>query len=393
MRQRVTVLVGTLVAAALAQPALAIPAFARRYQVECHFCHDGYPKLNTIGQRFRERGFRMEREDSFDVDKWLRSVPISVRLQANHTFLEGADDFSYGYLKGISAGNLGSRVSYWLDDAVLVNEKKSEDQDRLTHVKPDNLWMRVQLLEENKLYAKAGRIELDVPFTQTRTPHLFSYDVYQANTGSETEGIGNYEDGLELGGDLPQDVRWSAALVKGRSTDAMQALSDEIGGFHGNVFLRLAKRFDRNRIGIFGYIGRNKLALSREVVWDDDILRLGADASVWLDRVNLCGVYMYGRNSNSIATAEQPNGTEQPLSFNGGFLQADFHVRDEVVLNLRLNVVSQPRASSPNESTTLAGLFPGVQIFLFDHLKLSFEYGFLNEERKSLGAIQAEVAF
>ena len=51
-----------------------LEAFGRRYEVACHFCHDGFPKLNTMGQRFKERGFRLENEDPFKSSAWIRSV-------------------------------------------------------------------------------------------------------------------------------------------------------------------------------------------------------------------------------------------------------------------------------------------------------------------------------
>jgi hypothetical protein len=44
MRKRwpLAVSLGVVVFASAA-PAQAIPAFARRYQVACHFCHEGFP--------------------------------------------------------------------------------------------------------------------------------------------------------------------------------------------------------------------------------------------------------------------------------------------------------------------------------------------------------------
>ena len=177
MRNRVTVLVLTLAAAAVAEPVLAIPAFARRYKVECHFCHEGFPKLNTIGQRFKERGFRMEREDDFDADKWIKSVPIVLRANVNHFFVEDGDGVTSSYFKAISAGNLGRIVSYWADDALFVNY--DADDDKTTHIKPDNLWMRFQIVKGNKLYAKVGRFEMDCP---ARSPR--SRGVLRAATGA-----------------------------------------------------------------------------------------------------------------------------------------------------------------------------------------------------------------
>jgi hypothetical protein len=322
MRQRLAVAALTLVGLTAAGPAFAIPAFERRYQAQCHFCHDGYPKLNAIGQRFKERGFRMQREEGFDAGAGLDSVPVAMRAFGTQTFLEEADDATTGFFKAVSAGNLGKRFSYWIDDAVLVQE----GEDSFDHINPDNLWLRFELLDGNRLYARAGRIELDLPFTQTRTPHLFSYDIYFANSGFETANIGDHEDGLEVGGDLPDDFRWSAAIVEGHNSQEAEELSEEAGDFDANVYLRLSKRVGRHRFGAFAYLGHNTLARQADVdqpplEWNNDFVRVGGDASVWWERLNLYGVIMYGRNDNAIATSEAPLGTERPTSFSGGFVR------------------------------------------------------------------------
>lgn len=387
MRQRLTVLALTVVAGLLAEPLLAIPAFQRRYRVECHFCHDIFPKLNAIGQRFKERGFRMEREDTFDASKWLSSAPLVLRGELNRFFAEEAADRTSGRLKGISAGNLGKRFSYWVDDSALIQG----GDDHFVHQKPDNAWVRYEVVSGGKLYARAGRIELDLPFTQARNSHLFGYDIYFANTGFETDSIGDHQDGLEVGGGLPRDVRWTAAVVKGRNREGSEDFSDDAGKFDANLFLRASKRVSRNRFGAFAYIGRNTLALSQKVVWDDNILRLGGDVSLWFRRLNLYGVYLYGKNDNSLALVTRPEGTGESLTFKGGFLQADYHVRDELALTLRLDLVDRPPGTSNRENETFSGLAPGVQVWPFPHLRLSFEYVFQNQKRPSFGAFQVDV--
>ena len=396
MKMRMALLVASA-AFGMAEPVLAIPAFARRYEVACHFCHEGYPKLNAMGQRFKERGLRMEDEADFDAAAWLRSVPVSIRPSANRFFIEDGDASTSGFVKGIAAGSLGPRVSFWVDDGVLI----TEGDDNFTHTKPDNAWARIEVVTAGKLYLKGGRFELDLPFTQSRTPHLFSYDIYFANTGFESDSIGFFQDGIEVGGALPGDARWSAAVVKGHNREEAESLSGDAGKFDANLFLRASKRVLRHRIGAFAYIGRNTLATTlppvvgtgpvRVVTWDDDILRLGLDASVWVQHLNLYGVYMYGRNSNSVADRTRPGGTGESLSFNGGFLQADLHVREWIALTGRLNVVSQPVGTSNGSKETLSSIFPGVQIWATERLKLSFEYGFHNKDRKNFGSVQAEL--
>jgi hypothetical protein len=368
----------------LAEPVLAIPAFARRYQVECVFCHDGFPKLNAVGQSFKERGFRLQREDTFDAGRWIRSVPVVVRANLRRSLFEGQSGFTSSIIKGISAGNLGTRWSYWVDDGLAISSGST------SHTTPDNAWIRGEIIEGGKLYAKVGRIELDLPFTQVRSPHLFGYDAYSQNTGFEVEAVDAHKDGIEIGGGFGGgDLHWSAAVVKGHSED----LSGGSAGLNPDVFLRVAKRLARNRIGGFAYLGRSTLSQPPALKWDDNLLRLGADASIWVERLNLYGVFMYGRNDNSIATPNAPTGTSQPLSSSGGFAQADYHLWDKVVLTLRLNVTNRPPFGTTGTSETLSSLFPGIQVFIFEHGKVSFEYGFLNQGQKSFGAVQAEVAF
>lgn len=389
MIKRIAVPALVLVVMAAASPARAIPAFARRYKVDCHFCHEGYPKLNSMGQRFRERGFRMDKEDAFELEEWARSVPVDLRASANHTFLEGSEDTNYGFLKPIGAGNLGRRVSYWVDEGVLI----TEGDDTFRHTRPADAWARVEIVRAGKLYLKGGRFELDLPFTQVRTPHLFSYDIYFANTGFERDRIGDYQDGVEVGGQLPRDVRWSAAVVAGRDPDGAGDIDERAEDFDANLFLRIAKRVDQHRVGGFAYVGRNTIAQAPGVSADDTLLRLGADASVWVQRLNLYGVAMYGRNDNSILSGRAPRGTGQALSFSGGFLQADWHARDDLVLTLRGNVVHRPPGNTAASRITLASVFPGIQVFVRERLKIAFEYGFTNRDRPDLGAVQLDVAF
>ena len=39
--------------------ALAVPAFARKYKVDCIYCHTAWPQLNRTGYIFRRLGYRM----------------------------------------------------------------------------------------------------------------------------------------------------------------------------------------------------------------------------------------------------------------------------------------------------------------------------------------------
>jgi hypothetical protein len=113
---------------------------------------------------------------------------------------------------------------------------------------------------------------------------------------------------------------------------------------------------------------------------------LGADADVRAGKLNVYGVVMYGRNSDSF-------GTDVSHSFTGGFVQGDFDVRDDLQLTLRVNAVRAPTSFAPSSKETVTSVFPGVRFFVRERVKLAFEYGFQSDDRPNLGAVQAEIAF
>jgi hypothetical protein len=377
-----------LVTWSIAPPAFAIPAFARRYKLPCHFCHDGYPRLSPIGQRFRERGFRLEKEAS-NVSKWLKSVPVSLRAGVNQTFVEDGDATTIGSIDVITAGNIGSRVAYWFDHIWSI------DEDGFHRVGTDNAWLRVDILPED-LYVRGGRMELDLPFSQARTPNLFGYDIYFANTGFEVDNIGERHDGAEVGGFVDDETHWSVSVVQAGSSEELSGTPQPNDGFDPAAFGRFAQYFGENRVGVFAYLARNTLV--REIpdqvlVWDDELLRLGADGSLLFGRWNFYGVFLHGRNDNSIADAAHPDGTGETLTFAGGFVQANYFIRDFLNLATRIDLVHRPpgRTALPNES--LVGVFPGVMVWIHSNFKLTLELGFRNRGRPNLVGLQAELAF
>ena len=250
-----------------------------------------------------------------------------------------------------------------------------------------------------KIYAKAGRFELEIPTTQTRTPHLLPYPIYNTNTGLETDSISQYQEGVEVGGAFGT-THLSAALVKGRNNQAVVDLAKKSGvgdpgKFDANLFLRASRRLTASRFGAFAYIGRNELVAqlnaTRVGVAKDKLLRIGIDGNARFDKLNVYGVGMYGTNSNSSLSLARPSGTEQSLGFKGGFLAADYHFREEVALTARVQTRSVDAAGS-SATNTLTSFLPGVQIVVWK-IKFSGQVSFSNNNVKRFGVLQVETAF
>ena len=411
MRRSWAVLAASVGLFGWADSASAIPAFARRYGVECHMCHQGFPKLNKTGHRFRERGYRLENEDAFKPSDWIKSIPLRARATGSRYFVEEGDSFDSAFVKLMSAGNLGSRVSYWADSGLLFDNEESTD----VYNEPHEAWARVELVPEGKLYVRAGRMELDLPFTQVRTPQLFSYTPYFMNSGREVDTIADYHHAVEVGGTLAEDrYHWSAAVTSG-SRDRASALlyeaaglEDESDHFEGNLFLRASRRGDTSRFGAFAYVGRNTLAvapfeLARPETWQDDLLRLGVDADVWpLTRLNVYGVYMYGSNSDSAPHSLGAGGSGKSVTFQGGFVQADYHAIEKQVDGFLKEIALAATVRGTWTRVPTAGLgprqsqwsvYPGLRFWLRERFRLAFEYGFEAQGRADLGGVQAELVF
>lgn len=411
MRRSWAVFAASVIVFVSADTASAIPAFARRYGVECHMCHQGFPKLNRTGHRFKERGYRLENEDPFKASDWIKSIPLRARASGLRYFVEGGDSFDSAFVKVISAGNLGSRLSYWADSGLLFDENEGSK----VYNEPHDAWVRLELVPQGKLYVRAGRMELDLPFSQVRTPHLFSYVPYFMNSGREVDSIADYQHAVEIGGSLRDDVyHWSAAVTSGARDKASGALydaaglDDDSGEFEWNLFVRASRRGDSSRFGAFAYVGRNTLAvapfeLGRPEKWEDDLLRLGVDADVWpLSKLNVYGVYMYGSNSDSAPHHLGAGGSGKSATFQGGFVQADYHAIEkpvdgflkEVALaaTLRGNWTRVPSPGlGPRQSAW--SVYPGLRFWLRERFRVAFEYGFEAQGRSDLGAVQAELVF
>ncbi len=66
-------------ALALASPAEAIPAFARKYGTSCLTCHSVYPRLTPFGEAFRRNGYRFPGVDS----DYVKQDTVALGQEAN----------------------------------------------------------------------------------------------------------------------------------------------------------------------------------------------------------------------------------------------------------------------------------------------------------------------
>lgn len=89
--------------------ALAIPAFARKYETSCSTCHVAYPVLNAFGKAFKAHGYRMPAGE----DKFAKDRPISL----------GAPAWKQVFPRSLWPSDIpGSSVAaFWLSSQLRVN--------------------------------------------------------------------------------------------------------------------------------------------------------------------------------------------------------------------------------------------------------------------------------
>jgi hypothetical protein len=288
----------------------------------------------------------------------------------------------------ISAGGANSGAG--LGDGYL----KVNDLGRFLHLPKDSLNLRF------------GQFELDLPFTQARGINPTNYDIYNQAAVAGTLGTTNNpfllnvpQRAIELGG-YPNDgnFSWSVTLANGsNNAPATRNFKD--------IYVRVSQRFnlDRDpaarkevraagptgprdhtsiRLGSFYYYGRNALNIDRVAypqfgTLREPFYRVGADFRFKYHDFELYGLGMYGRDSNLIPDSNAmvilPG---PPVTFSGGFVEAEYWFYPWIIGILRYDVVNSPTdfingVSRHNSRTRFS---PGIQFLVRANIKTVFEY-------------------
>ena len=110
----------------LASDVLAIPAFARKYNMSCKTCHSPFPKLKIYGEEFARNGCVLKDQDApryfvetgDDKLSLIRDLPLALRVEGFFTFNEDksqqSDFQSPLSLKLLSGGSIFKNVSYYV---------------------------------------------------------------------------------------------------------------------------------------------------------------------------------------------------------------------------------------------------------------------------------------
>ncbi len=348
------------------------------------------------------------------------NIPIGFRYSGFANF-NSKQPFSVGYLPRtdlfapntfvlIAAGSFGPNISFWIDDDLSTGGSGADGGLGDGYLKVNDLGRYIGL-PKNALNLRVGQFELDLPFSQARTINLTDYDVYdQASIAPIIGGspvttnnpfvFGTPQRGIELGG-YPNNgnFSWSFAVVNGANdTAAMRNTKD--------IYMRVSQKFnlerDANarkevqaagptgprdhtsiRVGAFYYYGRNALNINQSIfpglpTIHEPFYRVGGDFRFKYRNFQLYGVGIYGHDTNQISDNGDPpaliRGT--PVTFTGGFAEAEYWVYPWLIGLMRYDFVNSPTdfINGVAVRTTRNRFSPGVQLLVRANIKVAFEY-------------------
>ena len=190
--------------------ALAIPAFARKYQLRCTACHEAWPVLNDFGRAFRDNGYQtlLGKDDPTTTPPgyW----PVAFRLTPHYQVtsitnqptdqglktIRTSSGFNANAFDILSAGTLAPNASF-----LFVPTFDG------TSFSVESAWVRFSnLLHSSWLNLKFGHHEVDLPRSAHRPWNLSGagYLIYGYHPGGpqpagskSTYSLASNQDGIE----------------------------------------------------------------------------------------------------------------------------------------------------------------------------------------------------
>ncbi len=366
-----------------------LPAFARQNGMNCQSCHVAYPKLNTFGRQFRDRGYTLQAPDAFQGPwVWQDYFPIALQGMSGYTF-EGDNVqeglFEIAAFQIFAGGQIAPNLFTYLHHHLVLNDGPGELHEA---------WVR-WTLPGLPLAIRLGKFELPLANSPGKTllTH-FEPRAYEARLGMNPDLLVSSKHGLE--------VAWN---LQGWWTFFLDFVKE--GGYQ-SAFARLRRTLGRGEMGLLLQAGEAEMELPENTPallaegghFTDRYLRGGLDFDLYLSpRWLLSGVGYYGSQSN-------PHGDGDPGAYATGYLELTYvpsfswlaGVRLEAFRNLRpeepapaLQHVGGEASGFPDEGYWVNGY---MQFYIAPNVKLLAEYLYdVRNQPASKGIVGMHYAF
>jgi hypothetical protein len=381
------------------QPAQAIPAFARKYGLPCSACHEGWPKLNSFGQTFKDNGYQLMNDRDAPIYQNASYWPVAMRITP-HWHYESVGNSTVDASGGgtteqtiktsgfdltgidiLTAGTLAKNISFLLVPSIDPGDGTVGFES--ANVRFSNIagspWLNF----------KFGKFELDGPLSEKRMMTLSNvggiYQLYHfAPKGDVNDfSFGENQIGMELMGHSADDhTRYAASVVS--STNGSLGLP---GGRSYDGYLHLSQAFllphlGLQRVGAYGFVGLRStffLASNGEPIagtgrGNRSFYRAGVYASVYLGRFDLTSVFQRAGDNVYLGNALSPNdalpvGAHGPI-WNTATFEAHYTYSPQLIVIGRYELVrisQQTLASNPPDLGNLDVFTIGYRYYPFMH--------------------------
>jgi hypothetical protein len=376
----------------LSSPALAIPAFARKYGLPCSACHEAWPKLNNFGLTFRDNGYQLMNERDAPIYQHPAYFPISFRAtpqwhreSTNRVAVDTVPgDASSGQseAKVIMSGFDLSGLDLWsagtLANNISFQVLPSSDATGAFHF--ESAWVRFDNMFKSRwANVKVGKFELDTPISEKRFLTLTSnggfYQLYHtipiASDINGFGGIGDNQLGAELMGHSQNSYTRYAVSVLSSNDGQPNLPTNRSYDAYGNFSQAFAvPRLGVQRVGAYAYFGQSPtyyLTSDGQPIpgtgrGDRSFYRAGAYGIWYAGKFDFSTLYMHGKDNVLLGTgtaANQldtlPDGARAPI-WNGGFVEAHYTYSPQLILVGRYETIRVSQQTLPNGSLLSNGV-------------------------------------
>ncbi|MEW6354324.1 MAG: hypothetical protein AB1469_08540 [Pseudomonadota bacterium] len=387
----------TTLLASLAQPAQAMPVFARQYNLTCVTCHAAFPRLNSFGKDFIANNYRLPnwRETTADVGDEMLALPkfppLALRAQAYVTGRQGEEidpvtgptgndadfDFQAPYLiKLLSSAPLSEHITYYFYG--IFAEKGANGTTTI-----EDAWFRHDDLFGSGVGAQLGQFQLsDLMFP--RETRLTVQDFMPYRLAGVT-----YDRGILFDRDVGP-LSLALGAVNGNGID--QNFNVNSPGFNRpdrlfdndrdkSVFGRIGADVGPASVGLFGLNGKQKSiaagnAGTQTGARKTDKRVLGIDVSGDNGQLYWFAQGLWNQWDNFL-----DQNPDRDYTWFGGFAGVDYVHSDRWVFSLLYNYADN------NDFENTGTVFEGIEI---NTLTATASYYFM---RNVKGVIEATVDF
>jgi hypothetical protein len=283
---------------------LAIPAFARKYNMSCKTCHSPFPYLKGYGNDFAGNGFQLQDKDAprYYVDtgdeklSLLRDFPLAVRLEGYVTYNQEnteQSDFTAPLLfKILTGGAIAKDVSYYVYYILESGEVG----------KIEDAWFMLNNLFGTELDFTIGQFQVCDPlFKRELRLTRDDYYIYKVRPGNSMVDL-TYDRGIMLGYGFESGTDIILEVVNGSGIGEGFFGGNFDNDKYKNFFGRISQDVgDHFRIGAMGYWGKEEQESPEgEFNETNEIKMFGGDVTIVYDPLELNFQFIERRDGNPV---------------------------------------------------------------------------------------------